>query len=85
MNLLWTSLRLLHFINFFHFLYLLIHCLPYQIRILHHHSVIPLDKYLLLGHIQQLINMVVMVENGLRTIVVLNKKSIVLIHSANGS
>ena len=44
-----------------------------------------LDKDLQPGHIQQARNIIVMGENVLRKIMVLNKTSMVLIHSANGS
>ena len=74
-----------HFLKFFQFLYPLLHYLSYRLRVLHRHSVVPLDKYLRPGHIQQVRNLIVMGENGLRTIMVLNKTSMVLIHSVNGS
>ena len=91
MHLLWRGLHLLHFLDyfhflkFFHFLYLLLHYLPYQIRVIHRHSAVPLDKDLQPGHIQQVRKLVFVGENVLRTIMVLNKTSMVLIHSANGS
>ena len=90
-NLLWICLHLFHLFDYFHFLdllqflYLLLYFLPYQCRILHHHIVVPLDKSLQLGHIQQAKNLIFLGENGLRTIMVLNKKSMVLIHYTNGS
>ena len=55
------------------------------LRVLHRHIVIPLDKDLQLGHIQQVRNIIIMGENGLRTIIVLNKTSMVRIHSNYGS
>ena len=91
MYLLWKYLHLLHFLDNFHFLkifqflYLLLHYLPYHILLLHRHSLVPLEKDLQLGRIKLVRKMIVMGENGLRTIMVLNKKSMVLIHSANCS
>ena len=91
MHLLWRCLHLLHFLDYFYFLdifqflYLLLHYLPYRLHVLNRHSIVTLDKDLRLGHIQQVINLIHMEENGLRTIMVLNKTSMVLIHSYNGS
>ena len=90
-HLLWRCLHLIHFLdyfhflNLFHFLYLILHCLPYRIRVLHLQSAVTLDKDLRLCHIQKVRKVIVMGENSLRTIVVLNKTSMVLIHYANGS
>ena len=74
-----------HFLKFFQFLYLLLHYLPYWLRVFHLHIVVPPEKRLQPGHIQQARNLIVMGENGLRTIMVLNKTSTVLIHSTDGS
>ena len=71
--------------KFSQFLFLLLHYLPYRLPVIHRHIVVPLEKYLRLGHIQQMRNLIVMGENGLRKIIVLNKTSMVLIHSENGS
>ena len=77
MNLLWILLHLLHFLDYFHFLeffqflYLFLHYPLYRIYVLHLHIVIPLEKYLQLGHIQQARKLIFMGENGLRAIMVL--------------
>ena len=90
-HLLWRYLHFLHFLDYFQFLkifqflYLLLHYLPFWLRVLHCHIVVPLDKDLLLVQINHMRNMIVMGENGLRTIMVINKTSMVIIHSVNGS
>ena len=80
-----STLDYLHFLKLFQFLYLTLHYLLYLLGILHFHSVVPLDKYLRPGHIQQARKLIIMGENGSRKIMVLNKTSTVLINSATGS
>ena len=91
MRLLWRRLHSFHFLDYFHFLkffqflYLLLHYLSYRLHVLHNHIVVPLQKYLRPGNVQQVRNLIAMRENGLRIIMVLNKTSMVLINKANGS
>ena len=80
-----VCLHLLHFLDYFQFLYLLLHCLLHRLRVIHRHSFIPPEKDLQPVQNQQVIKFIFIGENGLRNIMVLNKKSMVLVHYTNGS
>ena len=79
MHLLGRCLHLVHFLDYFHFikflqfLYLILHCLPYRLCVLHCNSFVTLERDLKPVHIQQVRKLIVIWENGMRMIVVLKK------------